>query len=221
MTEEIFKELRKYFKERKFWTEKRDPFRVLISTILSQRTRDKNTDIASNNLFKLAETPKQILNLKDSVIEKAIKKSGFYKVKTKRIKEVCGQLIKDFDGEVPDNIDDLLKLRGVGRKTANCVLCFAYQENVIPVDVHVHRISNRLGLVKTKKPEETEIELMKKLPKKCWKDVNEYFVRYGQEICRPVSPKCPICVIQKNCSYYKVLRQGSKPVNKKPGTNRN
>jgi len=144
------------------------PFRVLISVMLSQRTRDENTLIASKKLFSRFDTAKKILNADISEVKKLIKQSGFYNVKAKRIKEVSRILLDEYDGRVPHELDKLLKLPGVGRKTANCVLVYAFRKPAIPVDTHVHRISNRLGIVKTKTPEQTEHELMRKIPKKYW-----------------------------------------------------
>jgi endonuclease-3 len=124
-------------------------------------------------------------------------------VKAKRIIGVAKIINSEYHGKVPDNFENLLDLPGVGRKTANCVLVYAFDKPAIPVDIHVHRISNRLGLVDTKNPEETEQELMKKVPKKYWIDINDTFVMYGQNICKPISPMCDVCKIKKNCKYYK------------------
>jgi len=178
---------------------KEKPFRVLISTILSQRTRDANTDKASAMLFSVLKTPRAIADAGESQIRKLIRSSGFYRVKAKRIKEVSGIIIKKFKGKVPDNLTDLLSLPGVGRKTANCVLVFGFKKPVIPVDTHVHRISNRLGIVKTKKPDQTESRLMSMVPPAHRLVVNELFVRFGQDICSPVRPKCEKCGLKKIC----------------------
>ncbi|HPC78515.1 MAG TPA: endonuclease III, partial [bacterium] len=142
----------------------RDPFRILISTILSLRTKDEVTSIASEKLFSLARTPEEMLRLEEEEIEKAIYPVGFYRNKAKTIKEICKVLIERYNGRVPDDIDELLKLKGVGRKTANLVITLGYNKPGICVDTHVHRISNRLGYVKTKTPEETEFALREKLP---------------------------------------------------------
>ena len=179
------------------------PFRVLISVMLSQRTRDENTLIASKKLFSRFDTAKKILNADISEVKKLIKQSGFYNVKAKRIKEVSRILLDEYDGRVPHELDKLLKLPGVGRKTANCVLVYAFRKPAIPVDTHVHRISNRLGIVKTKTPEQTEHELMRKIPKKYWIKINELFVKHGQTICNPIKPKCDKCVIIKLCDFKK------------------
>jgi endonuclease-3 len=182
--------------------EEGDPFRVLIGTILSQRTRDENTAKASENLFSRYRTPEELADADPRTVRKLIRPSGFYNVKTKSIIRVSRQLIDDFGGVVPDNMNDLLKLHSVGRKTANCVLVYAFNEPAIPVDTHVHRISNRLGLVNTKTPEETEVQLVNKVPKKYWLDLNDLFVRFGQTTCRPIGPRCDSCSLTGMCPYY-------------------
>ena len=179
-----------------------DPFRVLIRTILSQRTRDENTDTASALLFSKFSTPEAIAFAPVEEVELLIKKSGFYHVKARRVKEVSRIIHEDYDDIVPDNLKELLSLPGVGRKTANCVLVYGFHEDAIPVDVHVHRISNRIGLVNTKNPDETELELMKVVPKKYWLPLNDLFVQFGQTICRPIGPKHEICPIAELCDYY-------------------
>ncbi len=200
----IFQQLRKYYPGKKFFSNIHiSPYRVLISTILSQRTKDPNTLKASQELFKLADTPKKMVKLKASKIEKAIKCSGFYRNKARTIIKVSKQLLEKHNGKVPKKLDELLKLQGVGRKTANCVLVFAYSIPAIPVDTHLHRITNRIGWVRTKTPNETEIELRKKLPKKYWLLINELFVRHGQNICLPIRPRCKICPIQDLCNFVK------------------
>lgn len=178
---------------------KRDPFRVLLSTIISLRTKDSTTAQASKILFKLATSPEDVLSLKISQIEKAIYPAGFYRVKAKTIKDICEKLVKKYDGKVPDNIDELLRLKGVGRKTANLVVTLGYNKPGICVDTHVHRIFNRLGYVNSKTPDSTEIELRKKLPKKYWIEINSILVAYGQNICKPVGPRCDICKIESMC----------------------
>ncbi|HRR92248.1 MAG TPA: endonuclease III, partial [bacterium] len=168
----------------------RDPFRILISTILSLRTKDEVTKIASERLFSLARTPEEMLRLEEEEIERAIYPVGFYRNKAKTIKEICKVLIERYNGRVPDDIDELLKLKGVGRKTANLVITLGYNKPGICVDTHVHRISNRLGYVKTKTPEETEFALRGKLPEEYWIEFNDLLVTLGQTICHPVSPRC-------------------------------
>jgi|LDZS01.1.fsa_nt_gi endonuclease-3 len=179
-----------------------NPFRVLITTILSQRTRDENTDEAAATLFSVYKTPAEIANAPTERIEKLIKKAGFFRVKAKRVKEVSRIIHEDYDDVVPCDINKLLGLPGVGRKTANCVLVYGFRKNAIPVDVHVHRISNRLGLVDTKNPDETEFELAKIVPECYWRDLNEKFVRFGQDICRPIGPKHEECPITDLCDFY-------------------
>ncbi len=177
----------------------KSPFKVLISCLLSLRTKDKVTAEASNRLFKLASNPQQMLNISIKDIEKTIYPVGFYKTKSKRIKEICKTLLDNYGGTVPDEIDELLKLKGVGRKTANLVVTLGYGKLGICVDTHVHRISNRLGLIKTKTPEQTEFSLRKKLPKKYWIIYNDLLVAHGQNICTPISPWCSKCKIFKYC----------------------
>ncbi len=179
-------------------------FSILIGTILSARTKDEATAKAVKKLFSKYKTPKALAHAKVKDIEKLIKSIGFYHVKSKRIIEVAKIIDSQYNGIVPDDLETLLKLPGVGRKTANCVLVYAFGKPAIPVDIHVHRISNRLGLVETKTPEETELALMKKIPKKFWIDINDTFVMYGQNICKPISPMCDVCKIKRNCKYYKL-----------------
>jgi len=180
-------------------SQKQDPFKILISTILSARTRDENTRQATNALFSKYKTPDMIANADLSNLEELIQKAGFYRVKAQRLKEVSAIIVREFDGNVPDNFEDLISLPGVGPKTANCVLVYAFKIPAIPVDTHVHRISNRLQWVKTIKPEQTEKELKLKVPKDQWTRINRLFVRFGQEICRPNNPKCDVCPINQIC----------------------
>lgn len=180
------------------------PFSILIGTILSARTKDENTTKVVKVLFSKYKNAKALANAKVKDVEKIIKSIGFYHVKSKRIIEVAKIINSQYKGKVPDDLESLVKLPGVGRKTANCVLVYAYEKPAIPVDIHVHRISNRLGLVETKNPEETEQKLMKKIPKKYWIDINDTFVMYGQNICKPISPMCDVCKIKRNCKYYKL-----------------
>ena len=179
------------------------PFSILIGTILSARTKDESTTKVIKVLFSKYKNSSDLAQAKIKEVEKIIKSIGFYHVKSKRIIEVAKIIDKKYKGKVPDDLDSLIQLPGVGRKTANCVLVYAFEKPAIPVDIHVHRISNRLGLVETKNPEETEQELMKKIKKKYWIDINDTFVMYGQNICKPISPMCDICKIKKNCRYYK------------------
>jgi endonuclease-3 len=186
--------------------ETRDPFRVLISTILSLRTKDEATKMASTRLFALADTPQSMLRLSPAVIEQAIFPVGFYKTKARTILDICGVLIAEYDGRVPDEIDELLKLKGVGRKTANLVVTLAYGKPGICVDTHVHRICNRLWAIQTKDPEQTELWLRQYLPKKFWIPINTWMVVFGQRLCQPVSPWCSKCPLQPDCQRWGVTR---------------
>ena len=189
--------------------EDRGPFSILIGTILSARAKDESTSRIVKELFKVYKNSKQLANAKIKDVEKIIKSIGFYHVKAKRIIDVAKIIDSKYNGTVPDDLEKLVELPGVGRKTANCVLVYAYEKPAIPVDIHVHRISNRLGLVKTKNPEETEFELMKITPKRLWLDINETFVKYGQNICKPISPMCNVCKITNSCKYYKTKKNAS------------
>ncbi|HSA98118.1 MAG TPA: endonuclease III [Candidatus Nitrosotenuis sp.] len=180
-----------------------NPFSILIGTILSARTKDENTAKVVKKLFTEYKTAKDLANAKIRDVEKIIRSIGFYHVKAKRIIDVAKIIESQYKGMVPPNLDQLIMLPGVGRKTANCVLVYAFEKPAIPVDIHVHRISNRIGLVETKTPEETEFALMEKIPKKYWLKVNDTFVMYGQNICKPISPMCHVCKIKKLCKYYK------------------
>lgn len=182
----------------------KDPFLILISCLLSLRTQDKTTAGACRRLFYLAKTPQEMFKLPVKKIEKAIYPVGFYRTKARNIKRICKILIKKFEGEVPDTLDELLSLPGVGRKTANLVLTEGFNKLGICVDTHVHRISNRLGLVKTKTPEDTEFALRKTLPKRYWKKFNYLLVTYGQNVCRPIRPLCNKCKIYKYCLRIEV-----------------
>ena len=175
------------------------PFKVLISTVLSLRTKDLTTEGASLRLFALADTPEKTLALSVQQIEKAIYPVGFYHTKAKNVLKICELLLSRFHGKVPDEIDELLTLPGVGRKTANLVVTVGYGKPGICVDTHVHRISNRWGLVKTKTPEETEEALRKILPRNYWIGYNDLLVAYGQNLCVPISPFCSRCKISVYC----------------------
>lgn len=181
------------------------PLSILIGTILSARTRDENTSAVVRKLFLRYKTARALARAKISDVEKIIKSTGFYHVKAKRIIEVASIIDSKYSGKVPQTLDKLIELPGVGRKTANCVLVYAFDKPAIPVDTHVHRISNRLGLVQTKTPEDTEIELMKKIPKEHWIRINDIFVMYGQNICKPISPMCTVCQIKRECNYYRTI----------------
>jgi endonuclease-3 len=191
---------------------KPDAFRILISTVLSVRNKDESTAIATHELFDVAQlnTPEKIAESSLEEIEKHIKRSGMYITKALRLKQICKILLDKYDGKVPTNFEELLELPGVGRKVANCVLVYAYNTPAIPVDTHVHRISNRTGIVKTRKPEETEQELEKIYPKKYWLDVNETFVIFGKTICKPISPLCKECPITKECPKIIIIKEKKK-----------
>ena len=177
----------------------RNPFLILISTILSLRTKDEVTAEASKRLFKVASTPEEMLKLRNSQIEKLIFPVGFYHRKAEHILQVCRILLDKYDGKVPDELDELLEFPGVGRKTANLVVVLGFNKYGICVDTHVHRISNRWDYVQTKTPEQTEFALREKLPKEYWKIYNDYLVSFGQHTCKPISPYCSICPIENFC----------------------
>ena len=177
----------------------RDPFQVLISCILSLRTQDRTTEEASRRLFQIARTPDGLAKVPVAKIEKAIYPVGFYRVKAQRIREMSEEIAGKYGGRVPDTIEELLRLKGVGRKTANLVVTVGYNRYGICVDTHVHRITNRWGLIKTKNPTQTEFALREILPKKYWKTINSYLVAFGQGICKPISPLCSQCQVSKVC----------------------
>ncbi len=184
----------------------RNPFKVLIATLLSLRTRDEQTRDAAARLFALAETPASMLDLTPEIIEKAIFPVGFYRVKARRILEVCKQLIDRYSGDVPADLEALLSLPGVGRKTANLVLTRGFNLPGICVDTHVHRISNRLGYVISEHPDDTEKVLRQILPLKYWIIYNDLLVAYGQNICAPISPWCSKCVVADQCMQLGVTK---------------
>lgn len=185
----------------------KEAFKILISCLLSLRTQDKNTEIASNRLFAVAETPEQIIKLPIKKLEKLIFSSGHYKKKSRVLKSVSKEILNRFKRKVPKTRDELLSIKGVGPKTANIVLAFAFNQLVLPIDTHCHRIPNRLGWVKTKKPEQTEVELGKILPKKYWPEFNGLFVLFGKTICQPISPWCSKCPVNKYCPKINVGRR--------------
>ncbi|OXU15655.1 endonuclease III domain-containing protein [Sedimentisphaera salicampi] len=179
--------------------QEKDPFKVLISTMLSSRTKDQTTAAASKRLYERANTPQELAELPESEIEKLIYPVGFWRTKAPRIKAAAQKLIDSFNGQVPESIEELMSFEGVGRKTANLVLGEAFRKEAICVDVHVHRISNRLGIIETKTPYETEQMLEEVLPKKHWIRYNTYIVAHGQQICKPISPICSQCPITAFC----------------------
>lgn len=190
-----------------YLAEKREsPYTILISTILSLRTKDEVTAEASSRLFRLADTPADMLRLSEATIAKTIYPVGFYRRKAATILDVSRALRERFGGRVPDSIEELLTLNGVGRKTANLVVSLGYGKPGICVDTHVHRISNRLGYVRTKTPDETENALRKKLPRKYWIEYNTLMVAFGRNVCRPTSPLCSVCPVSSLCDRVGVLR---------------
>ncbi|MBI5347629.1 MAG: endonuclease III [Candidatus Aenigmarchaeota archaeon] len=201
MNSSIMKTIRMLARRYPYKHAKRDAFRVLITTVLSQRTRDANTNKAAEQLFSMYQTPKQLSEAPLKRIEKLIRPSGFYRQKAKRIKKISKIICEKYNGRVPNDIEELVRLPGVGRKTAGCVVVFAFDKPAIPVDTHVHRISNRLGIVKTKTAGHTEQELMRLVPKRYWKSINTALVRHGQQVCKPRSPLCATCLLKKICSY--------------------
>jgi endonuclease III len=185
---------------------KPDAFKILISCLLSLRARDENTEIVSKKLFEVADTPEQISKLPIKRLEKLIFSSGHYHKKARTLKHVSKELIERFNSSVPNDKEKLLSIKGIGPKTANIVLSFAFGECVLPIDTHCHRIPNRLGWVKTKTPEQTEKELEKILPKKYWCEFNGVFVLFGKTICQPISPFCSQCPIKRYCPRIDVTR---------------
>jgi len=185
---------------------RRDPFMILISTVLSLRTKDEVTAAATERLFRLASSPEEMLKLSEEEIRQAIYPVGFYRNKARQIRGICRDLIERFSSRVPDSLEELLTLNGVGRKTANLVLSLGYEQEAICVDTHVHRISNRLGLVSTKTPEKTELALRNVLPRHYWSRYNTLLVSFGQRICRPLSPLCNLCPLTELCPRISVSR---------------
>ena len=183
---------------------KPDAFKILISCLLSLRTQDKNTEKVTKKLFKVADTPEKIIKLPTKRLEKLIFSSGHYKKKSQVLKHVSSEIIKK--GKVPNTREELMSIKGIGPKTANIVLSFAFGKLVLPIDTHCHRLPNRLGWIKTKTPEKTEKELEKILPKKYWKEFNSIFVLFGKTICQPISPFCSKCPVKKYCKRVRVER---------------
>lgn len=181
-------------------------FKILVSTLLSLRTKDAVTEEASRRLFRLAQNPRDLLKLSQARIEKVIYPVGFYRTKAKNLRRVCRILLERHGGKVPETMEELLALPGVGRKTANLVMTVGHGKPGICVDTHVHRISNRWGLVKTQTPEETEMALRRVLPPRFWIEFNDLLVCYGQNLCQPVSPRCSLCKISRYCPRIGVER---------------
>ena len=187
--------------------ENRDPFRVLISCLISLRTKDEVTAAASTRLFRQARTPKELLKLSGRQIERLIFPAGFYRTKARTMRQLAQTLVEKHGGEVPNSLEELLELKGVGRKTANLVVTMAFGKPGICVDTHVHRISNRLGWVRTKTPEQTEFALRDTLPRRYWIELNDLLVTFGQNICQPVSPWCSRCSLEKSCPKIGVMKR--------------
>jgi len=184
----------------------RDPFRVLIACVISLRTKDEVTDVAAAHLFARAATPAAVLALPEAEIARLIYPAGFYRVKARQIRAICGRLLDEFGGRVPSDLEALLTLPGVGRKTANLVLAEGFGLPAVCVDVHVHRIVNRWGYVRTRDPEQTEMRLRARLPKPWWIPINPLLVRFGRTVCRPVSPRCSACPVADACRRVGVER---------------
>jgi endonuclease-3 len=176
------------------------PYEILISCLLSLRARDEMTDVVSEELFKIANTPKKIVAMSDEELKKIIFRTGHFNKKCEALKHVSKQLIERFNSKVPKTYDELISIKHIGPKTANIVLAFAFGQLVLPIDIHCHRIPNRLGWIKTKTPKETEKILNKVLPKKYWREFNSAFVQFGRETCLPVSPWCSKCPVEKYCN---------------------
>jgi endonuclease-3 len=184
----------------------RTPFRILIGCVISLRTKDAVTYAATARLFRRVSTPEEMIRLRETTVAKLIYPAGFYKRKAAQIREISRILVRDHDGVVPDEIDALLELPGVGRKTANLVVTLAFGKPGICVDVHVHRICNRFGWVDTRTPDATELALREILPRRHWIPINETLVRHGQQVCKPVSPHCSSCPVSRGCPRLGVER---------------
>jgi endonuclease-3 len=199
--EEIIGRLRENYQTRPYL---RDPFEVLITTILSQRTKDENTAKASARLFSVYKTPREIADAEEEELQELIKPSGFYRVKAGRIKEVSKAILERYGGQVPEDVGELLKLPGVGRKTANCVLVYGFGKEAIPVDVHVEVVAKRLGLVdKDADAIDVEKQMQRVVPKRYWTSINELLVQFGRDICRTRNPKCRECFIKDLCDHWR------------------
>jgi len=188
-----------------------NPFQVLVGTILSQRTRDANTDVASARLFARYPDAPSLARSRRSEVEALIRATGFYRVKARVVRAVANELLTRFGGAVPRTFEELTSLPGVGPKTANCVLVFGYGIPAIPVDTHVHRIANRLGIVRTRTPEETEAGLREWVAERFWIPLNPLLVQHGQNLCRPHRPLCPRCPVEDQCATGLALREGRAP----------
>ena len=183
------------------WHTRQTPFQVLIGTVLSQRTRDEKTDEAAQALFSRYPSPDTLASAPEEEIATLIRPANYYNTKAARIKEISRIILKKYSGSTPDTVAELMQLPGVGRKTAACVMVYGFRKRALPVDTHVHRISNRIGLIQTQTPEESEKELWKVLPEDYIMHYNELMVKHGQNICRPIGPKCNECPIVEYCQY--------------------
>ena len=183
------------------WHTRQTPFQVLIGTVLSQRTRDEKTDEAARGLFSHYPSPDALASASEEDIANLIRPVNYYNTKASRIKQISKIILEKHSGHTPDTISELMRLPGVGRKTAACVMVYGFRKKALPVDTHVHRISNRIGLIKTRTPEESEVELWKVVPEDYIMHYNELMVKHGQKICKPISPRCEICPIVEFCDY--------------------
>jgi endonuclease-3 len=203
--EQVMETIEKFIKEKtmikKFVEEKFNPFQILFAAILSARTKDELSEKISRKIFEKVKEPEDLLKFSVAKLAKEIYPVGFYRIKAKNLIKLAKIIIEKHNGKVPEKMEELLELPGVGRKTANIVLSYAFNKPAIAVDTHVHRIFNRWGFVNTKTPEETEIELRKKLPKRLWKKVNNLLVNFGKTICRPIKPLCNNCPINQVCPF--------------------
>jgi endonuclease-3 len=193
------------------WHTQQTPFQVLIGTVLSQRTRDEKTDAAARALFSRYPSPETLAGAEVEEIEKLIRPVNYYRTKAKRIHDICAILLARHNGRTPDTIAELMKLPGVGRKTASCVMVYGFRRPALPVDTHVHRIANRIGLVRTREPEETERALCEVLPERHLMSCNELMVKHGQTICRPRGPKCEGCPLAGACLYASGAQERHQP----------
>ncbi len=203
----ILQDKKKKWQDYTLSSREKDPFRVLLGCILSQRTKDAVTHKAAEKLFQLAPSPEAILKLSEDELSRIIYPVGFYRKKAGTLREISKILLEKYGGKVPSSLEELLQLPGVGRKTANLVLSTSFGKDAIAVDTHVHRIANRMGMISTKTPEETEKELRKVLPKKWWKELNHTLVLFGQNICLPRNPRCGECPVESYCKKVEVTKQ--------------
>ncbi|MBX8631801.1 MAG: endonuclease III [Thermoplasmata archaeon] len=213
---EIFGKLSEYYARRRLYTaldkvaRQDEPFRVLISTVISQRTKDEVTEKASKRLFSRFPTIQSLAAAQTKDVEECIRDAGFYRTKSTCIIQIAKIIERRYGCAVPDSIEEMMELPLVGRKTANCVLVYGFGKAAIPVDTHVHRISNRLGIVSTRNVEETERELRRQIPRRFWIGINELFVLHGRSVCRPISPRCEICPVSELCAFFRTGKSGER-----------